>query len=730
MLLRRRLATSGALLLVVVLTSCGGGGSGPSSAPIPPSGPTPCPSGYQGSAPNCSAYTTASISGSVVDYKTGVALAGIRVALAPWAATNPWTPPSPVPVATTDPSGAFTATASPGPYLLVIGSDSASDTRATVHQYVSLNLGPNPLKAPGPTYVTDWTVPASEQTGQFRLMTLDQTVQGSCLSAINTRRASLGLKALIPDEWLEETSYDVGEAFINNGGGQLVLNQNSYVIGPTTNCDSLLVSYDFASTSPSYNLVTGPYLLWYGGAYFPDPVATRASFALEQLAYDPRIAIPCSGASGAFTPGPGNCQPAYTPWPGQQGGYPTPSPTATPPVYGPVFTASKPQPEPPGSKLVYNANDELSGTVGFDRNGNLVVYTYWNSLMFESLSATGSDSTAPVPSSITPFGCAYDTSQQTWCESAVNDVLQPSITEVDTATGTTGASIALSPDHGQPSIGFSGLLFDGSGGGFWAAQWSGDVTHFTASGSIISSTTVGGSGALGSAFDSSGNIWLTIPKANSGGLADVSSAGMLLGQYLPTYFANEAFKVVTVAPAFDQQGNMWLVGDQRFDKVSPSGQILATVGVLNNVYVALQALVDAKGNAWLLSDYVGSPYVLTTAVLTEVDPSGKVVANYFLGSNLQNGLTYGSMALDSNSRLWILLDRSNPDTYPGLSATIFSGLAEGPQFSTTETSPQLSRSESLTRASQSKAVSRCSNASLIVSWHDTTLNGISCRRRF
>ncbi|MHB8145846.1 MAG: hypothetical protein ACYDGM_01120, partial [Vulcanimicrobiaceae bacterium] len=126
-------------LLSVSLAACGGGGggTGPGDGPVvfgtvPP--PTPCPSGYTGSAPSCLAQqSTTTAMGTVVDDGTGVPVAGVSVKLEPWAPCGPTPAPAsiapendgcptplPSPQATTAADGSFALGNAPiGEYLLV-----------------------------------------------------------------------------------------------------------------------------------------------------------------------------------------------------------------------------------------------------------------------------------------------------------------------------------------------------------------------------------------------------------------------------------------------------------------------------------------------------------------------------------------------------------------------------------------------------------------------------------
>lgn len=317
----RVLTCAGAVLVAAAaLTACGGGGGGGGVTPPSGGGPTPCPSGWTGTAPSCVAPTstpsTTTANGTVVDDASNSPLSGVQVALQPWVENA-----SPSPVATTNAQGQFSFTAANGHYLLIIGSNSASDTRATVHDNVTLKGGSQPLVAP-----TEWPMPTitpkpSELSGAYRLMTLDTTIQTPCLSAVNAARANLSLAALVPDEWLEENSFYANQAQNNQNlttfPGGLATGSEDQDNGATS-CNEWIQSLISGKTGTwsGYGMLSSPYALWYGGAFY-NSGSWQHNVGWEEWGYDPTIDTPCPSPppSPQPTPGPGGCDPVYQVWP-------------------------------------------------------------------------------------------------------------------------------------------------------------------------------------------------------------------------------------------------------------------------------------------------------------------------------------------------------------------------------------------------------------------------------
>ncbi|HET9394194.1 MAG TPA: hypothetical protein VFO29_11830 [Candidatus Rubrimentiphilum sp.] len=243
-----------------LLSACGGGGGGNPILPIIPTNPP---------------VTTSSVSGTVVDETTNAPLAGIQIAIAPFTVGA-----TPSPVATTAANGTFSFTTTPGHYLLVVGSNSPSDTRTTLHVGEQLAAGANALTLPTPTAPPNVTLTAAQTSGNFRLQTLSANQQ-NCVTAANQGRANLPLPLLVPDEFLsEDAGAIVQEAVAQSTDTPSPLFGFTQPFGPTGasgNVTGLTTSTNFSScgawTGPSYSYVNGnppfPYAtsaanIWYG----------------------------------------------------------------------------------------------------------------------------------------------------------------------------------------------------------------------------------------------------------------------------------------------------------------------------------------------------------------------------------------------------------------------------------------------------------------------------------
>lgn len=262
----KRVVYAGAFsLFAAALAACGGGGGGGSTPPTSGGGTNPSPTSSPTTTP------TANASGTVVDYTSNTPLSGVPIAIASWA---PGALPSPV--ATTDSSGKFSFTTAPGTYMLVVGSDSPTDTRSTLHENVALSSGSNTLKSATPQPEPDVTPLPSQGAGALRLMTLTSTQQ-DCVSGANKGRANLSLPLLVPDEYLEEDAIaDTAEELAQNTDTPSPLfgyaQPNGSVSGMTTEanfnpCDTWTgPGYSYVSGSPPYASATSATNIWYGAS--------------------------------------------------------------------------------------------------------------------------------------------------------------------------------------------------------------------------------------------------------------------------------------------------------------------------------------------------------------------------------------------------------------------------------------------------------------------------------
>ncbi len=290
------------LAALAILVACGSStGSGP--GPIPA---TPTPTPITTSGPQ-----TTNASGVVVNDANGQPLAGVPVKLMPWApcgatpAPASITPendgcptPLPSPQATTNPQGDFTLNGAPnGHYLLVIGTDSVADTgtvQATVHDNVTLNGGNQTLLAPTLPPVPTITPQPWEINGEYRLATLDPTIETPCFVDWQNERAANGLAAGSIDEWLLEnvravTVYDqnpsgTGSPWPGNVYGTLTTGNDNVVGG--WGCSSM-VDQSFATGVNPY--ATNARTEWFAGQYVPYvPGSSESARGNGEFPIDPR----------------------------------------------------------------------------------------------------------------------------------------------------------------------------------------------------------------------------------------------------------------------------------------------------------------------------------------------------------------------------------------------------------------------------------------------------------
>jgi len=170
---------------VAIIAGCGGGSGGVTTQTLPPLTPGP--------------LASANVAGTVLDEMVnGNLMAGVQISLAPWAPGA-----IPMPITTSTPNGLILFSVPPGSYMLVVGSNSPSDSYATLHMGIVLVAGNNSLTLPVPPSIPNVTYTYAQMGGNIRLMRLSLAEQ-SCLSGANAGRVANGLPPLIPDEFLEE----------------------------------------------------------------------------------------------------------------------------------------------------------------------------------------------------------------------------------------------------------------------------------------------------------------------------------------------------------------------------------------------------------------------------------------------------------------------------------------------------------------------------------------------
>ena len=311
---QQSLSALAVLALLAGLAACGGGGGGGSS-PIPAGGgatPTPI------NAPTPSAPTT-NASGVVVNDANGSPLAGVPVKLMPWGPcgtpppTAQITPeddgcptPLPSPQATTNPQGQFTLNGAPdGHYLLVIGTDSTSETdpvQATVHDNVTLTGGNQTLLAPTLPPVPTITPQPWEINGEYRLATLNPTSETPCFVDWQQERTSNGLPVGSIDEWLLENvrafnTYRQDPNYRNapwpgNPFGLITTGNEGQSGG--VNCQNG-IAVNFPPSPPiAGNYPLDPQTLWFAGQYLTGSstvsVRQSAEFPIDPRAFvDPNV---------------------------------------------------------------------------------------------------------------------------------------------------------------------------------------------------------------------------------------------------------------------------------------------------------------------------------------------------------------------------------------------------------------------------------------------------------
>lgn len=316
-----------AVVFSALLAACGGGGGGGGgtsggSDPVPNVSSTPTQTPPAPGAPNTNA------SGTVVDDQTGNPLAGVPVKVMPWGpcgatpAPSVITPendgcptPLPSPQATTNANGGFTLGGIPnGHYILVIGADAVATppagyspstcnpcsatpspapftVQATVHDNVTFNGGNVTLVAPTIPPIPTITPKPWEVNGDYRIATLDASIEMPCYIAWQYQRGLRSLPLGTVDEWLmeqvrglnlaEQTDAAIGVKFLTSGGTQ----SN----GGTT-CDASVVdTFAFANVVP---YATDLRTLWFGGQYrFYFPGDAYSADGLAEFPIDPRSFI-------------------------------------------------------------------------------------------------------------------------------------------------------------------------------------------------------------------------------------------------------------------------------------------------------------------------------------------------------------------------------------------------------------------------------------------------------
>jgi hypothetical protein len=260
--------------------------------------------------------------GFVYDDPSGKPLAGIPVRIAPWkgcieVARKVRVCPADLPFHTfTNAKGRFELRDVPnGRYLLIVGTDNALDfTRATVHDDVTFNGGVQRLVAPTlprqPLATAPFpsphpvSVPPIERSGNYRLASIDQSLEFPCLSAANHERAARRFPAFVLDEWLTENVRAIAAYRKTLVRGARVYRTEPIFSGTSvtggTNCKAALVEPAF-TLNGAPQLAFDPRSLWYAGEFLPPRTPGQPGLAhgIQLFGPDPR----------AYQ------NPAYPPWP-------------------------------------------------------------------------------------------------------------------------------------------------------------------------------------------------------------------------------------------------------------------------------------------------------------------------------------------------------------------------------------------------------------------------------
>ena len=218
------------------------------------------------------AVTTAQ--GTLVDDPSGTPLSGVKVQIDPWITfATPGPTPTPIAATTTDTSGHFTVSERNGTYLLVIGDDDPTypNNRPTIHDKIVLNgqttlVAPNlQVIAPAPNY----TPPAVETNGDYRLVTLDATREIPCIQDWDAQRTSRSLPKPVIDEWLTENARAAIATYVTGGSTSLTTADDTEGTTVTNQPCSDLVNVTFTNAASVYATINGP--TWFGGAWLDDP---------------------------------------------------------------------------------------------------------------------------------------------------------------------------------------------------------------------------------------------------------------------------------------------------------------------------------------------------------------------------------------------------------------------------------------------------------------------------
>jgi hypothetical protein len=271
----------------------------------------PIPAAHAQAADAASSKPRTTAYGFVYDDPSGRPLRGVPVHVAPWTGCTKVSRkvrecPADLPYHTfTGASGRFELRDVPnGRYLLVIGNDDDLDfVRPTIHDAIELSGGIQRLVAPTlpgqPRPTAPFpsphpiAVPAVERSGNYRLATIDQTLEFPCLSAANHARAGRGFPPFVLDEWLTENVRAIEGYRKTLVRGARVYRTLPIFSGTSvtggTSCKAALVDPAFAQTGAP-QLAFDPRSLWYAGEFLPAGTPGQAGrpHGMQLFGPDPR----------------------------------------------------------------------------------------------------------------------------------------------------------------------------------------------------------------------------------------------------------------------------------------------------------------------------------------------------------------------------------------------------------------------------------------------------------
>ena len=278
-------------LLSIVLLFLFGCSYGVARSLSPSSEPGTSPSPRNSNAPSPLAVAI----GTVVDNDSDAGISGVSVAIAPGGSS---TSTSPTHVATTDASGAFSFTAPPGTYMLIIGSNLPNDARSTYHGEILLAAGENAIAMGVPSQEPDVSLSVAQTGGSYRLEKLSSS-QRSCLLGANAGRSALSLPQLVADQALLE----IANALVSEEKAQGTEMPSPLFAGATgfepsdftgettsrgfTTCDAWTgASYSYVAGEPPYPYAVLHTNVYYGAQWGAS--SPNGSFAAQLWGADPR----------------------------------------------------------------------------------------------------------------------------------------------------------------------------------------------------------------------------------------------------------------------------------------------------------------------------------------------------------------------------------------------------------------------------------------------------------